>query len=203
MAYGLMVFNLNDLLQIDDAYDNMAVKQTGLLGNGSVITPPTATQLLLVRPSSATGTIHLGATAGGVSFQSSSGYTSYVLLDRGAALAETLSPHGLIVRNGNGVVFDSGRAYANPLAMVTVSTLAGSSATVNLPTSLKQRYVVFGGLFQTQYYFNGYQGLVYGPVVNFVSATQVAVGISVINSNGPPTDAGPFGTTRSLLIMEA
>lgn len=198
MAYGLNIFNLNNFIQIDDNYDNMTVIEEGSVGNDVAIVPPTASQLLLVRPSSATGTIATGPPG---TFRSSSGSIRFVRLERGAMLPGMLNNYGLIVRNASGVVFDSGRPYANTLSLVTLSTNEGSSASVTLPSSIKNRYVVSSGLGMTQMRAHGMSGTVIGPRVNFVSSTQITVSITAVSS-GPMVDAGPFSPIRSLLIME-
>jgi len=128
MSYGFSVKNESGVLQIEEGMSNYVIKSSGVIASGTLnstvgsLANESADEILLLRPSSNTGSIHLSVNVN-VSFapvlSCTSGNITYIVAAVSKNMAPSSMSYGLRVRGAaSDLIYDSGTKIASPIATV-------------------------------------------------------------------------------------
>lgn len=124
MSYGLSIKNSSGVLQIEEGMSNYVIKSSGVIASGTLnssvgaLANKSAGELLLLRPSSNTGSIRLSTSGSSTPVLScTSGNITYIV----AAVSKNMTPsstsYGLRVKGAaSDLIYDSGTKIASPIA---------------------------------------------------------------------------------------
>lgn len=124
MSYGLSIKNESGAFQIEEGMSNYVIKSSGVIASGTLkstvgdLANERNGELLLVRPSSNTGSIYLSANSSFTPILAcTSGNISYIVAAVSKNMAQSSVSYGLRVRGATSdLIYDSGTKIASPIA---------------------------------------------------------------------------------------
>lgn len=215
MSYGLNIIGSNGNYQIQDGFTTFLVKSLGTVASGTNLSSyynSANGEVLLLRPSSNSGSLYLGRNASSqTSMLCSSGNITYIVATPAKNVSPSSDTFGLRALDASGsLIFDSGAKYVLPVVnsflpnTATAPSFRPSSAvSVAAPQYGRSRYIVYA-----YFFFVGVEP--YGPNASYwlyprctwVNSTYFS--FDVKTEVGAPPGAYPwyYPSNRHFLILE-
>lgn len=216
MSYGLNIIGSNGNYQIQDGFTTFLVKSLGSVASGTNLSSyhnPANGEVLLLRPSSNSGSLYLGRNAASqTSMLCSSGNITYIVATPARNVSPSSDTFGLRVWDASeSLIFDSGAKYVLPVVnsflpniQTAPSFRPSSSLTVAAPNYGRSRYITYAYFFPIgmEPYGPGASYWIY-PRCTWVSSTSFS--FDVRQEVGAPPAPYPwyYPSDRHFLILES